>query len=220
MAISAYVIAAMCGCWNWESGMNPGVWESLITCAWDFQYDYTGKGGFGLGQWTNVGTPHGRCYNLHTWVTANGYADGDGAGQIEFMKAEGYWTARNSVMGYNSLSEFLASDSTNLDLLVQEFLACWEGVPGNRLRERQAYARDFYNYLQDHWQDDPAGYSWVTGNFYTSQAQRYNNFMCAYFHLIDSPVPPGPGPGPGPGPIGNHLYGAVRDVLRRLIIHA
>lgn len=216
--ISPYVIAAICGCWMEESGLNPGIWESLIPCAWDFQYDYTGKGGYGFGQWTNVKTPHGRCYNLHTWVTSNGYADGDGNGQIAFMMHEGYWTARNSSMGFNTLADFLASTSTNLDALVKDFLACWEGVPGNKLAKRQQNAREFFAYIQNHWSDDPSQYSFVSANRYLSTTETYNNLMCIYFNLIGTPVPPGPGPGPGPS--GHLIWGGVRDVLRRLIIHA
>ena len=216
--ISTFVIAAICGCWYEESQLNPGVWESLIPCAWDFQYDYTHKGGYGLGQWTNVGTPYGRCYNLHTWVTSNGYADGDGIGQIEFMTHEAYWTAINSVMGYSSLAEFLASTSTNLDLLVQEFLACWEGVPGNKLAKRQANARKYYSYLQQHWSDDPSQYSWISRNNWFTESETLNNLMCIYFKLIGTPTPPSPSP--TPSPLGSYGWGPIRDVLRRLIIHA
>ena len=46
---SIYVIAAMCGCWRRESVVNPGIWESLIPCAWNYKYEYKHKGGYGLG---------------------------------------------------------------------------------------------------------------------------------------------------------------------------
>ena len=45
--ISPYVVSAMCGCWAWESGMNPGIWESLTPTDWDHEYQYDGIGGYG-----------------------------------------------------------------------------------------------------------------------------------------------------------------------------
>lgn len=181
--ISPYVVSAMCGCWAWESGMNPGIWESLIPTDWDHEYQYDGIGGYGLGQWTNVGTPHGRCWNLHQWVTENGYKDGNLYGQLNFVIHENYWTADNSVMGFNSLSEFLSSDSTDLDKLVEEFLACWEGVPGNRLTERQGYARNYYDFIYKNASLSPTSWQQVSGNFYQDPTGEgaHANLMLAYW---------------------------------------
>lgn len=190
---SDYVIASMCGCWKRESGVNPGIWESLTPCAWDYQYEYTSKGGYGLGQWTNVGTPHGRLYNLHTWVTSNGYSDGDGAGQIAFVKAEAHWTNSGQTRGsYTTLQEFLDSDSTSIDTLVWDFLANWEGVPGDNYDERVDAANKFYVYIQAHKNDNPESYTWYSANTYTSETQMLNNVMCIYFILK------GESPGPTP----------------------
>lgn len=197
--VSAYVIAAMCGCFKRESGVNPGIWESLTPTTWDHEYQYDGIGGYGLGQWTNVGTSHGRCYNLHEWVTSNGYSDGDGNGQLAFLIHENYWTAANSMMGFASLSDFLASDSTDLDSLTAEFLACWEGVPGNALEERQQAARAFYTYIDSHKTEPSSSWNWTSGNYYLGYLsnEQYSNVMCAYWFL-NGYVPPGPGPGPTP----------------------
>lgn len=195
--ISAYVISAMCGCWAWESGMNPGIWESLTPTTWDHEYQYDGIGGYGLGQWTNVGTPYGRCWNLHQYVTQNGYGDGTMAGELAFVLDENYWTASNSVMGYNSLSEFLTSDSTNLDLLVEEFLACWEGVPGDRLSERRAYARNYYQFIYDHKDSKLEDWTESSGNYYQDPTgdAAHNNLMIAYFWAGGAePKPPTPDP--------------------------
>jgi len=203
-----YVIAAMLGCWRWESGVNPGIWESQVVKDWHYVYGTDGEhmGGFGLGQWTNTGgDPNGRLWRLHEWVTSNGYADGDGAGQIAYIPIENNWH-QHSVMGYTSLQEFMESDSTDLNLLVEEFLACWEGVPGDHLAQRQQYAADFYTYIQQHKNDPPGSFTWTSRNGYLTESEMFGNAMAAYFQL---------------GGMGSfHLYGAVRDVLRRLIIHA
>lgn len=197
--VSAYVIAAMCGCFKRESGVNPGIWESLTPTTWDHEYNYDGIGGYGLGQWTNVGTPYGRCYNLHTWVTSNGYSDGDGNGQLAFLIHENYWTPSNSILGYATLSDFLSSTSTDIDTLTAEFLACWEGVPGNALAERQEAAREFYRYIDAHKTEPSSNWNWTSGNFYLGYLsnEQYANVMCAYWFL-NGYVPPGPGPGPEP----------------------
>lgn len=193
---SAHVVAAMCGCWKRESGVNPGIWESLIPCAWDFQYDYTGKGGYGLGQWTNIGTPYGRCYNLHQYCVNNGYADGSGAGQCAFVVYENYWSGTGPRLGYTTLSQFLNSTSTDIEALVYDFLACWEGVPGNAYDERLEAARVFLSYIQRHASDDPSLYSWTSNNNYMGfqSAAQLANVMCI-FHAFNGEAPPDP-PGP------------------------
>lgn len=185
MATSIYVIAAMCGCWYRESGVNPGIWESLTPCAWDYQYEYTGKGGYGLGQWTNVGTSHGRLYRLHQWVTSNGYTDGEGNGQLAYLTVEGCWNGSYNGTGdnsqtrgsYGSLSNFLNSTSTNLDNLVWDFLANWEGVPGDNYSIRRQWAYNILSYLQEH-----AGESatWTSRNNYITETQTYQNALCVY----------------------------------------
>lgn len=183
LKVSKYVVAAMCGCWKRESGVNPAIWESLIPCAWDFQYDYTNKGGFGLGQWTNVGTSHGRLYNLHTWVTDNGYGDGDGDGQLEYILVENYWTPKPAAhLGYQSLSEFLESNSTSIDDLVWDFLACWEGVTGDAYDERLLWANTFLTYINEH-QHDQTTWSWIAGNNYLSTDEMCNNVMVIFKYM-------------------------------------
>ena len=183
LSVSKYVVAAMCGCWWRESGVNPAIWESLIPCAWDYEYEYTRKGGFGLGQWTNVGTTQGRLYNLHQWVTGNGYSDGDGYGQLEFMLYEGYWAnSSQSRLGYNSLTQFLQSSSTDLGDLVWDFLANWEGVAGDHYSQRLRWARQCLSYIEAH-ENDGNTYSWIAGNRYLSEAQTLNNAMVVYNYI-------------------------------------
>jgi len=178
---SPYVVAAMCGCFKRESTVNPGIWESLIPATFDRQYRYDNIGGFGLGQWTNVGTPHGRCWNLHEFCRKNGYKDGDGNGQIAFIIKENYWIG-NSSLGMTSLTDFLNSGSTNLRALTSDFLACWEGVPGDAFDERYEAARDFLSYIDAHKNDPPTSWLWVSGNYYLGfpSQEMHNNVMCVY----------------------------------------
>lgn len=195
---SPYVIAAMCGNFSGESNVNPGIWESLVPKAWDYQHvSGVAEGGFGLGQWTNVGTPHGRCWNLHDWVTQNGYADGDGYGQLAFLIHENYWTANLSAdtpaLGYQNLTEFLSSTSTDLYSLTHDWLICWEGIGTSTLSTRYSMAQQFLAYIQAHANDDPSQYTWISGNRYLSLSEQMNNAMCIYFWFGDlAPFVPQP----------------------------
>lgn len=187
LSISKYVVAAMCGCWCRESGVNPAIWESLIPCAWDYEYQYTNRGGYGLGQWTNVGTPHGRLYRLHQWVTNNGYGDGNGYGQLEYVLAENVWYDKpESRLGCHSLTQFLECTSTNVHDLVWDFLANWEGVTGNAYTLRCQYADDILRYIDAH-VNDGQSYSWITGNRYLSFAQTCNNAMVVFQYIGGTP---------------------------------
>lgn len=191
---SKWVIASMCGCFARESGVNPGIWESLIESTFDHQYQYDGIGGYGLGQWTNVGTPYGRLYSLHEYLVQNGYSNGDGNGELGFLQWEQYWTNSSQTRGnYTTLNEFLASSSTNLDDLVWDFLANWEGVPGDHYDYRLEQAVKFLNYINEHMNDNPSSYTWVSGNYYLSEDQTLNNVMCVYFYFTGGkPTPPEP----------------------------
>ena len=195
---SPYVIAAMCGNFSGESTVNPGIWEGLVPHAWDYIHGSGGTGGgFGLGQWTNVGEAHGRCWKLHDWVTQNGYTDGDGYGQLAFLIHENYWTANPSAdtpaLGYQNLTEFLSSTSTDLYSLTHDWLICWEGIGTSTLPNRYSMAQQFLSYIQAHANDDPSQYTWISGNRYLSTAEQLNNVMCIYFWFGDlAPFVPQP----------------------------
>ena len=180
MNISKYVVAAICGCWWRESNCNPAIWESLIPCAWDFEYDYTNKGGYGLGQWTNVGSQHGRLWDLHEWCTNNGYTDGDGNAELIYVYVENFWNTSNpSRLGYNTLAEFLESTSTVLDDLVYDFLSRWEGVPNDHYSQRCQYARQILDYIDAHMYDSTS-WQWISGNRYLTNNEIYNNAMVIF----------------------------------------
>ena len=187
--ITKYVVAAICGCWWRESTCNPAIWESLIPCAWDFQYDFTNKGGFGLGQWTNYGTSHGRLYRLHTWCVRNNFQDGDGNAELLYLLEENYWTADNpSRLGYTTLEEFLESTSTNTDDLVYDFLSQWEGVPNDHYEERCGYATTILSYINEH-ESDTQEWLWIKGNRFLSQSEILNNAMVIYQFMVNHHIP-------------------------------
>lgn len=216
MPASIYAISALCGCFRWESSMNPNIWESDDPQTWDTMWHRNehgdGVGGYGLGQWTNTGAGEAmRLQRMYNWCVANGKDITNGNSQLNYMCVETY----NGVDGglwYNSyhqgsnaqtLAEFLQTDSTNLDGLVADFLANWEGVPNDHLSERQAYARQNLQYIRDHINDDPSTLQWqTTGTWIIPEAMQLNNVLCTYFYMQGYDPGPGPGPGPGPTPTG------------------
>ena len=195
LTISAYVIAAICGCWTRESGVNPAIWESRIVKTWNYVYgtDGSNQGGYGLGQWTNTrnqntGVVAWRLRDMHTWVNNNGYADGDGYGQLEYMLVENNWVHSPSPrLGYRSLTQFLQSTSNNINDLVYDFLACWEGVEGDHYAERCGYATDAFNHIIQHAVDGNT-YNWIATNNYLSSAQTLNNVMVVYNYMSGGAV--------------------------------
>lgn len=184
--ISPYVVAAMCGCWARESGMNPGIWESLHPVPWNAVWGEYGAntGGYGLGQWTNTdGDHHGRLYKLHQWVTENGYTDGNLYGQLNYIPVENVWHANPNPLGYTSLTQFLTSDSTDLDALVESFLACWEGVPGNALDLRIGWAHKYYEFIYENAYLAPESWNQTSGNYYQDPLSKaaLANVMLVYW---------------------------------------
>lgn len=174
LKVSAYVVAAMCGNFWTESGIDPGIWESLNT-----QTDYTVQYvGYGLGQWTNVGTGTGRLYNLMQFLNNNGYAIDSGDGQLEYIIEENYWSHASSY-GFDSLRNFLASESTDLTMLTHAFNWCWEGIHNNTWDARVTQAQRCYNYIVDH-ATDTSITGWITGNRFLSESERLNNAVMIY----------------------------------------
>ena len=186
---SAYVIAAMLGNWNEESGVNPGIWESLVPVPWDSFYSAgpPETGGYGFGQWTNTSHPTGnsmRCLNLHNWVNSNGYSDGDGAGQLMFMGVEDIWNLTSPRLSIPNLKSFFESTSTSVADLCWDFLICWEGINNGTYPNRLQAANQFLTHIQQHANDNPAQYAQcITGNRYLSPAETLHNVMYVYFAL-------------------------------------
>lgn len=222
---SIYVIAAICGNFWTESGINPGVWESLTPVAWDAVWK-NNTGGYGLGQWTNTGSTHGRLYNLHQYLSSNGYADDSMIGQLKYITVENVWhkgTGYQKAIKYETLSDFLNTSDTDLNYLTRAWLLCWEGINNGTLSKRQKQARICYDYILEHINDEVTTY--YSSNTYQGEDKRKHNALYIYKNwdgtIPDDPVTPDDPPTPRPGGgYDNIYYGGVRDVLRRLIIHA
>ena len=183
---SDYVISAIAGNWTVESAINPGAWEGYITTgAFNHQNE-----GYGLGQWTNVGTNYGRLWNLALYANQNNLQVSDGNTQLAFFEYEQYWSASGST--FANLDAFLNSTSTNISDLTEEFLLHWEGIGTQTLADRIQYANDAYAYIQLHKSDDPSLYSWISKNEPLTTTEKNNNLMCMYFVLnsATNPTPP------------------------------
>ena len=168
---SLYVIAAMCGNFWTESNINPAIWENLDMGS----YTDLNKG-YGIGQWTNTGgDTHGRLYTLNQWILANGYDMYNGNAQLQYIKKEATWY-RNNSFSFQSLDEFLNSESSDLDMLTNAWTRCWEGITPQAQRRTQAAT--IYSYLVDH--KDDSGLSWVKGNRYLTESEIKNNAVLVY----------------------------------------
>lgn len=185
---NAYVIAAICGNWWQESTLNPGLWQGRQEGTWTDLLV-----GYGLGQWTNTGgDTHGRLYQLSQYLEQNGYAYDSGDGQLNYFIAENTWYSTGVASAYNSLSEFLNSDSTDLEALTMAFMVGWEGINDGTGPIRIQAAQDCYNYILAH-ANDTAISTWYVSNNYLSNDQRLNNAVMIYRWLnggVNPPTPP------------------------------
>lgn len=194
-----YVIAAVCGNFWRESTVNPGIWENLTV----------GDPGYGLGQWTDIPPGLTRRTQLFNWLTANGYSQDSGIGQLEYLLYENYWIRQNAygTSVYNDLSAFLQSTSTNLSDLVYEYMWHWEGINDSGVQIRLDAANRYMNlFVNDPGTRDP----WTVGNFYCSQAQADNNALLIMDWFLGA-TPPGPGPGPG----GDPFIAILKTLMKR-----
>ena len=199
-SVSDLVIAAICGNFWRESTVNAGIWESLIVMPWDYVYDYDNpnRGGYGIGGFTNTQGPYGtdmRLLRMHDWCVNNGYAVDDGNAQLYYIVfVERLWAG---VYQNDDFDDYLSSTETDLYTLVDQWCRYWEGVPGNAMVERFAYAQQAYDYIQQHKNDDPSTYHWITGNRFLAQAEILNNVMCLYFWFKNYYTPSDGGGGSG-----------------------
>lgn len=184
---SIYVISAMCGNFWQESGINPGIWEGLLESAWTSL-----NRGFGLGQWTNTGgDTHGRLYQLHEWLSSNGYEDDSGDGQVQYLIHENVWYSVDEASGFADLTAFLTSDSTDLTMLTHAFNRGWEGIHDGTWDARVGYANDCYDYITANY-NNPNITEWITGNRFLSTSERLNNAVMLY-RLLSGGIQPEPG---------------------------
>ena len=185
--VSKYVIAAICGNWFRESGVNPGVYENLNVVPLTADV----YGGYGLGQWTNSYSEYThewtrRRTDLINWLRANGFEDDSGPGQLEYFIHENVWHNGPGTYGYKwrdefpDLESFLTSDSTDLEKLTEAFLNCWEiGTTGLDLR--YANAIKVFQYLTMHGNDQPG--EWIKGNRYLDPEETLHNCLLVFQFL-------------------------------------
>lgn len=166
---SIYVVSAICGnAWQ-ESTLSPSIWENLKPAT-----PTTLKHGYGLFGWTNTGgNTHGRMYQLFQWLRENGYSDDDGDGQLQYLVHENVWYP-TAEYPFNTLEDFLKSDSTDIEMLTHAFNKCWEGIHDVSWDNRVDYARQCYNYILKHGNDSSIN-TWYKGNRYLSVPERLNN---------------------------------------------
>lgn len=174
--ISIYVVAAICGNWWTESGINPGVYESLKVVPLTDDSVY---GGYGLGQWTNNPTTGvKRRTNLANYLSVQQYPYDSPEGQLNFFIQENVWFSTGAAAVFSSLSDFLASTSQDLDMLTRAFSRGWEGQTVFNT-DRYDQAVDCLNYIRGHANDTSIDH-WVIGNKYNSRAEILNNAVMLY----------------------------------------
>ena len=175
------VIAAICGNFFQESGVNPGIWENLTVNA----------PGYGLGQWTDNPPNVMRRTALFNWLANNNFSQDSGEGQMEFLIYENLWIPSLITQSqYNTLSDYFNSTSTSIDDLVLEFMYHWEGINDGTDSVRKQEAGRFYNlFVNDNGVRNP----WTARNGYLTQSECDNNaLLIKDFMLSGSPVPPTP----------------------------
>lgn len=183
--ISAYVAAAIAGNLWQESGINPGIWQSLSPGAWTDL-----RKGFGLCQWTNTGgNTQGRLFQLHKYLSENGYPDDSFEGQVKFIGVENYWT------GPGTLQDFLHSDSTDINYLTEQWFLYWESPGDSTLPIRQSYAARCFAEMGTSGKPDTEIFS---GNRYLSEAECLSNSRWLNYYLSGG-IGGGGGTGGGTG---------------------
>lgn len=194
---SVYVVSAMCGNFSRESNINPGVYEGLRVVPLT---DNSVYGGYGLGQWTNaprLGVT--RRTALVEWLRSNGYADDSGPGQLAFLVYENTWYRNGYGANFNSLSDFLASTSTDVQMLTYAYMQGWEGIWDGTQNQRVQFAYKVLDYIQVHYNEEPG--EWIVGNRFLSEADQLHNALLVYNYLTDN-EPPDPDPPEPPEPGG------------------
>lgn len=206
MSVNVFVVAAICGNWWVESGVNPGIWENLTV----------GAPGYGLGQWTDV--PSAGLYRrsrLFNWLSANGYSQDSGDGQLAYFLYENYWTSGTGMYSalFTDLPDFLAyvpPSPTNqeLETLTYAFQQGWEGLSTPQTVRYNA-ALDVLDYLVNNINNPRV--PWVSGNYYLPAGDRYSNCMLIYDYL-NGYIPPTP---PTPIVLPNYLKAGLKHIMKK-----
>ena len=89
---------------------------------------------------------------------------------------------------FQTLTEFLQSDSTDIEMLTHAFNQCWEGIHDQSWDLRVEFANKCYNYIQDHY-DDKSITRWYTENIYLPESNTLNNAVMIYRYLTNGTPP-------------------------------
>lgn len=172
---SVFVVAAICGNWWQESTINPGIWEGLVV----------GAPGYGLGQWTGS-----RRTALFNYLDSNGFKRDSATGQVSFFIEEGAWYKNGYGENFDSLLDFLSSDSIDLTLLTYAFMQGWEGIWDGTEGIRVDAALQCYEYILANAETEPAT-GFVKGNQYLSIPDRLHNAVMLFRLIGGTLVAPG-----------------------------
>lgn len=178
---------------RWGSGDASGytsylpVISALAGNAWrESHIDPTleeqgGGGGWGIFQWTGT-----RRTLFETWCTQSGYSFTDPYAQLQYISVEGAdpdigaWSG--TFGGISSVNEFLTSTSTDVDMLTEAWMRCWERPQVEELQERIDFAHEAYNYIQTHAQDASI-IEWYTSSTLLTREQALHNAVLMYRYL-------------------------------------
>lgn len=157
---SIYVVCALAGnAWQ-ETHVNPIVGVG-------------GDSSAGLWQWDGT-----RKENLYNWLTDNGYELTSPEGQMQYLVVEDDW--QGSYGGISSLTEFLNSTFTDIEMLTTAFCNCWERPGKPELENRIQFAKDAYDYILQH-ANDKTITTWETQpEYYLTHEQALKNAVLMY----------------------------------------
>lgn len=165
--VSLPVISAICGnAWR-ESHVNPA-------------FAQVGGGAYGIFQWDGS-----RRTAFETWCTQNGYSLTDGNAQLQYLIVEDFWSSdRAQEYGYpfNTLTEFLQSDSTDIAYLTEVWCRCWEIAGVEAMDERVQFANEAQLYIIAHAQDTSI-IDWISGQRYLTTEEALHNSVFIYRFL-------------------------------------
>lgn len=191
------VVAAICGNFFQESGVNPGIWENLTV----------GAPGYGLGQWTDNPPNVMRRTALFNWLSANGYAQDSGQGQMEFLIYEDLWIpSLITPSAYNTLTDFFNATGATTAALTLEWMYHWEGINDGTDTVRVTEAQRFYNLFVN---DPGSRQPWTARNGYLNQSECDNNALLIKDFLYGSTPPTPPMP-----PTDDELFALLMHAMR------
>lgn len=119
---------------------------------------------------------------MHEWLQENGYQDDDGVGQLNYLIHENVWYSRDEASQYATLTDFLASSSTDLAELTHAFNVGWEGIHDHTWDFRVTYAEKCYDFITKHANDTSIN-KWFSKNEFLSVDERLNNAVLIYRFL-------------------------------------